>query len=869
MVELKISPMMRQYMKLKRKYKDAILFFRVGDFYETFGEDAITVSKELGIVLTSRDKSKDPTPMAGVPHHSADQYIARLVKKGYKVAIAEQLEEPDPKKKVVERGVVRVITPGTIIEEMLLDEKTNNYLASIVRAKKGFGFSIVDVSTGEFLTTQIEGERALDDLIAELAKFFPRECIIPESQYHDEKLIEKIKENINTTFTPLPDYYFDVDYAKDTLLEHFNVASLEAFGCANLPLSISASGAIILYLMDTQKTKLNNIRTLRTYFTKKFMVLDSTTIRNLELIQNFRDGSSKGTLLEVLDNTVTAMGSRLLKKWILQPLQDKNEINMRLNAVEELAQNAIMRKTLRELIDKIYDLSRIVSRLNLGRLNPKDVIALKDSLKVVPEISKAISEVKSKLLLNLKSELNEFPDLVELIERAIVPDPPPTIQEGGIIKDGYNEELDNLRQILREGKNWIASLEQKERMRTGIKSLKVGYNKVFGYYIEVPKTHSSRVPKDYIRKQTLTNAERYITPELKEYEAKILNADENIKSLEFAIFDRLRKKVATYISRIQKTAQKIAELDVLSAFAENALKRGYVKPEINDSLDIIIREGRHPVLEEVLGRSKFVPNDTVIRYNENQISIVTGPNMAGKSTYLRQVALIVLMAQIGSFVPAAEASIGIVDRIFTRVGASDDISLGHSTFMVEMTEVANILNNATSRSLVILDEVGRGTSTYDGVSIAWAITEYLHNNPSVAPRTIFATHYHELTQLEEVLQRVANYNVSVKEWKNNIIFLHKIIPGASDKSYGIHVAKLAGLPDSVLTRAEEILRELENNDQNITHNISPQEDIQLTLFNLQDNRVIEMLKNIDINNITPIQALLKLQEMKEVISDKK
>jgi len=839
MAELKFSPMMRQYLKLKKKYKDAILFFRVGDFYETFGTDAIIVSKELGIVLTSRDKERDKTPMAGVPHHSADQYIARLVRRGYKVAIAEQLEEPDPRKKVVARDVVRVITPGTIIEETLLEDKSNNYLASIVKAKKGFGFSIVDVSTGEFLTTQIEGNNAIDDLITEISRFFPRECIIPESQYNtDSDLIERIKNEIDVTFTSLPDYYFDVEYARETLIEHFNVNSLEGFGCENLPLAISSAGAIVLYLMDTQKTKLSNIRTLRTYFNRKYMMLDSTTIRNLELIQNFRDGSTRGTLLEVLDKTVTSMGSRLLKKWILQPLQNINEINLRLDAVDELTKKTIMRRALRDCIDKIYDLARIISRLNLGRLNPKDVIALKDSLKQVPLIASTIKDAESELLRELRSKLDGLPHLVELIEKAIVPEPPPTIQEGGIIKDGYNEELDKLRDILRQGKNWILSLEQKERARTGIKSLKVGYNKVFGYYIEVPKTHLSKVPKDYIRKQTLTHAERYITPELKEFETQVLTAEERIKELEYQLFLEIRDKICAETDNILKLADAIATLDVLSTFAEVAVENNYVKPIVDESDVIEIRDGRHPVVEKMI-EENFVPNNTYLDNKSVQIMIITGPNMAGKSTYIRQVALIALLAHIGSFVPASYARIGLIDRIFTRVGAIDDISRRQSTFMVEMLETANILNNATDRSLIILDEIGRGTSTFDGMSIAWAVIEYIHNY--IGAKTLFATHYHHVTQIEGILQRVKNYHIEVAEHGHKMIFLRKLVEGPTDKSYGIHVAKLAGLPDEVIDRARQILQYIESTSkiEIPVEKIKEEEKISEKRFLIEEEEITE------------------------------
>ncbi|MGQ4832889.1 MAG: DNA mismatch repair protein MutS, partial [Candidatus Asgardarchaeia archaeon] len=609
--------------------------------------------------------------------------------------------------------------------------------------------------------------------------------------------------------TPLPDYYFDYDFAKETLLDHFKTATLEGFGVENYPLSVSSAGAIISYLIDTQRTNVENIKSLKTYHVTKFMLLDSTTIRNLELLQNFRDGSTHGTLIEVLDETKSAMGSRLLKKWLLYPLQDVNEIKNRLDAVEELVNKPINRRNIRSLIDEIYDLERIMSRLNLGRLNPKDLIALKDSLKIVPNISKELAEFKTPLISRIRTSLNGLPEIVKLIENAIVPDPPPTIQEGGVIKDGYNVELDSLRKLMRDAKKVIVEIEQKERNKTGIKSLKIGYNKVFGYYIEVPMTHIKRVPSDYIRKQTLTNAERFITPELKELEEKILTAEERTNQLEYELFLEVRDKVCRETDTIQKIANAISELDVLSTFAELAVNYNYTRPEIIDAEEgiIEIKNGRHPVVERLI-EENFVPNDVYLDNTTSQIIIVTGPNMAGKSTYIRQVALITLLAHIGSFVPAEYARIGITDRIFTRVGAVDDISRRQSTFMVEMIETANILNNATDRSLIILDEIGRGTSTFDGMSIAWAVIEYIHNY--IGAKTLFATHYHHITQIERILPRVKNYHIAVAEYENKMVFLRKVVEGPTDKSYGIHVARLAGLPEEVINRAEKVLHYIES-----------------------------------------------------------
>ncbi|MFQ6124375.1 MAG: DNA mismatch repair protein MutS [Candidatus Heimdallarchaeota archaeon] len=808
------TPMVKQYHDLKRKCNNAILFFQVGDFYETFEEDAKLVSQELGIILTFKDKEK-MLPMAGVPVHGVGPHIKKLVNRGYKVAICDQVEKPSPKKKLVKREIVRIITPGTIFDIDMLDAKVNNYLAALVRGKIGYGLSLVDLSTGTFQTTYLPGKSAFNDLITEFSRYPIQECLLPRSLSENQGFMDSLHTNIpyDIYFSPLEDYLFDPDYAEQTLLDHFGIAhgGLDGYGCGNLPLAISAAGAIISYLKETQKAPLTNIQSLKTHSISKYVILDSSTIQNLEILENIRDKSSRGTLLSILDHTLTRMGSRLLKQWITHPLREPEKIQSRLEAVEELFKDIILRKGLTEVLMSIHDLERIISRLNYLRTSPKDMILLKTSLQKVPELTHLLKDVNTPYLKIISKDLlTESEDIVSLIDKAIVDDPPQTLTEGGIIKDRFNKQLDELREIIKTGKNWLIDLEKTERKRTGIKNLRMGFNRTFGYYIEVTKSNLNKVPNDYIRRQTLVNAERFITPALKDWEEKILNAEEKINDLEYAIFIQIRDEICNYTELIQQTAHSIAKLDVICSFAEIAIQSRYTKPQVDDADIIEIKKGRHPVVEQLINED-FIPNDSLLDCSGNQISIVTGPNMAGKSTFIRQIALIVLMAQIGSFVPADMARIGIVDRIFSRIGAVDDITRRQSTFMVEMTETANILNNATSKSLIILDEIGRGTSTFDGMAIAWAVVEYIHNKIGV--RTMLATHYRELVQLSDLLPRINNYNVSVLERGGKMIFIRRVVPGPSDRSYGVQVAKLAGLPPEVIKRASEVLEKIESQSQ--------------------------------------------------------
>ncbi|WP_455392289.1 DNA mismatch repair protein MutS [[Eubacterium] cellulosolvens] len=811
-----MTPLMKQYTTIKRKYQDSILLFRMGDFYETFFDDAKTVARELNIVLTSREKNKGKKiPLAGVPHHAVQAYISRLIQKGYRVAICDQVEDPKLAKGLVKRDVTRVITPGTILEDTMLKSRDNNYLMSLVVRDDRYGIAAVDISTGEFSATEGEYTASGAKLSTELARYNPSECIIPESMAVQDKIYSDFYQQAQTlqiTLTPFKDELFDCDLAKDTLLEHFQVLSLEGLGCQGTPLAVSAAGAILNYLQETQMTGLNYINKLNIYSLSDYMILDATSLRNLELIKNIRDGTRKGTLLDVLDRCATAMGSRLLRKNIQQPLLQPNIINDRLDAVEEFADNIFLRQDLREQLVKVYDLERLISRVVFGNANARDLLALKQSFQILPLIKSLLKgskpPLKSKLLKNLSSTLPELVELANKIDAAIVPEPPVSITDGGIIKTGYNDTLDELKIANKQAKSWISSLEAKERRRTSIQKLRVGYNKVFGYYIEVRKTHLNKVPQDYIRKQTLVNAERFITEELKEKESVILSADERSKALEHKLFLELRESVAAEVKAIQKAAYSVAQLDMLIALAEVAINNSYTRPIITEGDELKIKNGRHPVVEHMLDTG-FVPNDSYLNCIDDQLIILTGPNMAGKSTYMRQIALIVILAQLGSFVPAEHAEIGIVDRIFTRVGAFDDLTRGQSTFMVEMLELANILNTATNKSLILLDEVGRGTSTFDGLSIAWAVCEFIHNKSHIGAKTLFATHYHHLNELEEVLPGVKNYNIAVKEDKDKIIFLYKVKLGGTNRSYGIQVARLAGLPLEVIDRAKTILARIE------------------------------------------------------------
>ena len=800
--------MMQQYYSIKNKYKDVILFFRVGDFYETFGEDAKLFSKELNVVLTARGKGKNRVPLAGVPHHAVDTYVTRLIRKGFKVAICEQMEEP-PAKGIVKREVVRILTAGTLIEDSLLVAKENNYLASVFIEKSALGVAFVDISTAEFYCMQVKDEDPVSRLIMEFSRFNPRECLIPQFLMKDEELISNLRQNFEITFSPYDEFYFSYDHAKQTLLDHFQVLSLSAFGIEESPLALQAAGAIISYLQETQRGPVQNIQQLKTYHLDDYMYLDAASIRNLELIKNMRDGSSKGTLLEVISHTNTSMGRRLLQKWLLHPLQNLDEINKRLEGVQELKGNTILRADINELLTQTADIERLISRINYKRTNIKDVLGLKETLQLVPRFFELLGSTGSTILNEIKSSLTGLPSIVQLIEDAIISDPPEKTSQ--IIKDGYNEELDHLRASVKEGKKYIADLEAKERRRTGIKSLKVRYNKVFGYYIEVTKSNLKLVPKEYVRKQTLVNAERFITPELKDYEAMVLTNQDQINELEKQLFDKVLEQICQKTKEIQTIASALARLDVLTNFAEIAQKNNYTRPEMTNDLSIEIHEGRHPVIEQIVINEPFIPNDANMDCNENRLLIITGPNMAGKSTYLRQIALICLLAQIGSFIPANKAKLGMVDRIFTRIGAVDDLTRRQSTFMVEMIETATILNQATQKSLIILDEIGRGTATFDGLSIAWAVAEYIHDN--IGAKTLFATHYHELTELVNFLPGTKNYNIAVAESHGKIHFLRKVRPGPTSKSYGIQVAKLAGLPNSVTERANDILTQIERQSQ--------------------------------------------------------
>ncbi len=859
----KMTPAMKQYYEAKEKHKDALIFFRMGDFYESFGDDAKIIAKELDITLTSRgrDKEGDDMPLAGIPYHAVDSYLPRLIKKGYKVAICEQLEDPKTAKGVVKRGVVRVITPGTVIDSSLISDISNNYLMSVSGEGTEFGVSFLDVSTGEFLTTQFTDNHSYDKIISEAARMKPVECILSPMLFENKKLTRRLKD-LNIALNKLEADAFDPERARERLLKHLAVLTLEGMGCEKLSFSVSSAGAALEYAQKTQMRDLKHIQTVRTYFENEFMVLDSITLRNLEIIQGIRGEPS--SLLSVIDRTKTPVGARVLRKWLLSPLISVNKITERLDAVDEIVKKTLLRYDLRQQLSCIRDIERLIGRIVYGNSNARDLIALKLSLAAIPEIIKSLkeSDVKSGLLSGIMARLGDYTDIVTLLERALVDAPPVSVREGGMIKDGYNEKLDELKKLSLHGKDWIAEMQQKERERTGIKSLKIGYNSVFGYYIEVTKANLSQVPQDYIRKQTTANGERFYTPELKEKEAMILSADDKRMALEFELFNEINSLIAGKAKEIQATAQAIAELDVIANLAEIAVNNRYVRPEVNDSCNILIRDGRHPVVEASI--SGFVPNDISMDCAQNQFLLITGPNMAGKSTYMRQTALIVLMAQLGSFVPASYASIGIVDRIFTRVGAFDDLASGQSTFMIEMVELANILNNATPKSLVLLDEIGRGTSTYDGYSIAKAVVEFIHNKDRVGVRSLFATHYHQLTSIEGTLKRVKNYHIAVKEEGSELVFLRKIIPGATDKSYGIHVARLAGVPLKVTQRAKEILKEVENGGA--MRGMGSAKYTQLVLFELEtpkESPVIEELKKLNVDAMTPLEALNALAELKK------
>jgi DNA mismatch repair protein MutS len=883
-----LTPIRRQYLAIKKQHPDAILFFRLGDFYETFDEDARLVSRELNIVLTGRPMGKGQrVPLAGIPYHAADNYIARLINKGYKVAICEQMQEPSQAKGIVAREVVRVVTPGTLVEPQLLAAKTNNYLAAVVleqdragpstapslhsglRLRAGIAYA--DITTSEFAATQLGDSDVAQAVQRELARLQPAEVLLPKRSAERGARSEEGEDSTsmlyvlcsNFSVTPYEPWRFNLDTAQRALLEHFGVATLDGFGLAGMPLAVQAAGAIVQYLGETQRAALSQLTQLASYSTSQFMVLDAYTRRNLEIFETTRTRSVKGSLLGVLDLTQTAMGGRLLRRWMGQPLLDLAQLTARQETIQAFYDNTPLRTEVIALLRQVGDLERLANRAGQRIATPRDLVALRHTLAVVPRLQKAIADFRLPIG---DWQIENLQEVAALIAQAVVDDPPATLADGGVIRPGFSAELDGLHAASKNAKQWIAGLERQERTRTGIKNLKVGYNKVFGYYIEVTSANLAQVPADYIRKQTLVGAERFITPDLKEYESLVLNAQERIVELETQVFRQVLDQVAAATPRLLATARSLAELDVFAALAEVAMRHSYVRPTLDNSEEIRIQAGRHAVVETALSDEPFVPNDTFLSTQDAQLIVLTGPNMAGKSTFLRQVALIVLMAQIGSFVPAEKATIGLVDRIFTRVGAQDDIATGQSTFMVEMVETANILHHATRRSLIILDEIGRGTSTYDGLAIARAVVEFIHNHPRLGAKTLFATHYHELTELAKVLPRVRNFNVAVAEEGDRVVFLRRIVPGGADRSYGIHVAQLAGLPRSVIHRAEEVLENLEKDEKGRGRRERLRQEMaaaQLSMFPSGPHPVVEELQKLDVDSLSPLEALTKLYELQE------
>ena len=878
-----LSPMMQHYLQVKEEYPGCIIFYRLGDFYEMFFDDAKVVSKELELTLTGRACGlEERAPMCGVPFHAADTYLNRLVQKGYKVAICEQVEDPSTAKGMVKREVVRIATPGTNIDMQALDETKNNYIMCIVYSVEKYGIAIADVTTGDFFVTEVDSERKLMD---EINKFAPSEIICNEAFYMSGVDVNDMKDRLRIAITSLDSWYFGDDLAKETLLSHFKIHTLEGLGLQDYDSGVLASGALLKYLYETQKNSLSNILAIHPYSIGKYMIIDSSSRRNLELVETLREKQKRGSLLWVLDKTKTAMGARLLRSYVEQPLIEKSEILKRQEFISVLNKQEITREELREYLNPIYDLERLITRITYQTANPRDLIAFRNSLEMLPAIGMLLGDLPCELVAEIRGEFDDLRDLYDLLCESIQEEPPISTRDGDIIKEGFHEEVDKLRAAKTEGKSWLAELEATEKEKTGIKNLRIKYNKVFGYYLEVTNSFKDMVPDYFIRKQTLTNAERYITPELKELEDTILGSEDRLTSLEYELFKAVRDHLAENVARIQRTAKAIAKIDVFASLALVASRNNYCKPKINESGIIDIKNGRHPVVEKMITNDMFIDNDTYLNNANNRIAIITGPNMAGKSTYMRQTALIVLMAQIGSFVPASSANIGIVDRIFTRVGASDDLASGQSTFMVEMNEVANILRNATSNSLLILDEIGRGTSTFDGLSIAWAVVEHISNTKLIGAKTLFATHYHELTELEGKLNGVNNYCIAVKEKGDDIVFLRKIIKGGADKSYGIQVAKLAGLPDTVIERAKEIVNELINNDiTEVVRNISVDNSTkrnnkkvhldevdltQMSLFDtISDDDIIDELRNVDIGNLTPLDALNKLYELQNKVKNR-
>ena len=855
------TPMMEQYFRIKENYRDCILLYRIGDFYEMFGEDAIVGSKVLEITLTSRDKGKkDKVPLAGVPWHALDSYLPKLLNKGFKVAICEQIQDPKYAKGLVDRDVVRIVTPGTVIESTVLDSRVNNYLMAIVQGEKSYGLSFVDISTGEFVLTEVDGDDAEVKVLAEYSQRSPKEVLHPHG-FSAKKLSEEFVLS-GAALTELDDIAFLKESSESMLKRHFRLQSLEGLGISDKPLAISTAGAVLRYLETTQKRSLDFLSVPKYRSTSDKLVLDQTTLRNLEVLKNVRDGTSENALVSVIDRTITPMGSRMLKKWIIEPLMDVSAIRRRLDAVEELVSTTVTRRELSDALEKVRDLERLMGKVTYGSANARDLLSVRDSLQAVPEAKLALAKSKTSLLVEISGKLTDLGQVAKLIDRAIADDPPLALKEGRLIKEGFDQQLDELRHASKEGQEWIAKLEETERKRTGIKSLKVGYNTVFGYYIEVSKSWAKQVPPDYERKQTLTSGERYVTPELKEKEKAILTAQERSCELEYEAFVRVRDEVGKDANRVRGVAEAVAAIDVLNSFAEAAVTNRYSKPEIDDGNTISIKDGRHAVVERVL-RGSFVPNDTSMDTNLNRLIILTGPNMAGKSTYLRQIADIVIMAQAGSFVPAAEAKIGLVDRIFTRVGAFDDLARGQSTFMVEMTELANILNSATKRSLILLDEVGRGTSTFDGLAIAWAVSEHLYDHSKVGGKTLFATHYHQLTELAESLEGVKNYSMAVKEQGSEVVFLRKVVPGKASKSYGIQVAKLAGVPHEVVARAEQVLDRIEEENM-LEVKAGKKVHSQAVLLTPEKESTIEdELRKLDLSKMTPMEAFVRLNELKK------
>ena len=877
-----ITPMMQQYLETKKQYQDCILFYRLGDFYEMFFDDAKLVSKELELILTGKDCGlEERAPMCGIPYHAVENYLTKLVSKGYKVAICEQVEDAKLAKGLVKREVIRIVTPGTNLNPQTLEESKNNYIMCIAYFHNKIGISLADVTTGDFYMTETDGLSKLSD---EISKYMPTEIICNDAFMMSGFDIDDLKNRLKITIYSLEPWYFDEDGCRKCLTEHFKVNSLAGLGLEDFPSGMIASGALMQYLLETQKTKLSHITHITPYLASRFMLLDSSTRRNLELTETLREKQKRGSLLWVLDKTKTAMGARQLRNDMEQPLVNMEDINDRLDTIEQLCKNTVSRDEIREYLSPIYDMERLLGRVSYKTANPRDLISFANSMEMLPHIKTVLNEFDTKLLQEINEQIDSLEDLCSLIHNAICEEPPIQIRDGGIIKEGFDVDIDHLRKAKTDGKNWLAQLEEEDRERTGIRNLKIKYNKVFGYYFEVTNSFKNLVPEDYVRKQTLVNAERYTTPRLKELEDTILNAEDKLSTLEYDMFCKIRDDVAAQLERIQKTAKAIARLDVFASLSVTAEQNHYVRPVLNDKGIIDIKDGRHPVVEKMIDHDMFVSNDTFLDNGSHCISVITGPNMAGKSTYMRQSALIVLMAQLGSFVPAKSANIGIVDRIFTRVGASDDLASGQSTFMVEMNEVANILRNATAKSLLVLDEIGRGTSTFDGLSIAWAVIEHISNKKILGAKTLFATHYHELTELEGKMSNVNNYCIAVKEKGDDIIFLRKIIKGGADRSYGIQVAKLAGVPEMVIDRAKEIAEQLSDNDitqkvQGITIDLKSEkkkpkhyDDVdlgQMSLFDtVKDEDIIKELKEVDIQNLTPLDALNTLYRLQNKLKNR-